>query len=80
MANHAAAVAAFNMPSEQNGATGDNRPPHLFLDGGQNMRCKISRAVISAGPTLRDIGRDQRGTVSSNSSGEGVPVSLGRAR
>lgn len=45
MTNHAAVVAAFHVPAQQRRATGDDRSPRLLLDGGQNVRVKIGRAV-----------------------------------
>ena len=47
VAQHAAAVAAFDMPAQRLGAARDNSPPRLVLDDGQSVRIKIWLAVFA---------------------------------
>lgn len=82
MTHGAAVVATFDVPAQYRRAAGDNRPPRLLLGDGRRMGRKKGLAVCA-----QDVdqayamghGAQRRGG-SSNSSGEGVPVSLWCAR
>lgn len=47
IAQHAAVIAALDMPAQGLGAAGDNRPPRLVLNDRQSMRIEIGLTVVA---------------------------------
>lgn len=43
----ATAIAAFDMPTQRLGTTGDDSSPRLVLDNGQSVRIEIGLAVFA---------------------------------